>query len=179
MKKLITLLLVVIGLQAAAQTATIEANYGSDAMSRPVKLHGGYEGLAISYRWERPKGYFEVQVWNTDLTRLHSGKDSSSYNSFGAEYGIGAGWGFQVFRVGEVSLNIITQVGLTYNNGGTTDSHYGAVFQDRVLKPVIRGMVQLNCGIGFLTFGSEYETSSFINNRPYINRFWFGIGVRQ
>lgn len=174
------ILLIFVSLGGYAQNVTLEVDYGNKPLSHPVPFNGSYEGITISYRTQTIKSkYIEFSGWNSDLTHLHYANDKTTLNSYGAEYGLGVGMGFYVIKSPRLAVNLSPQLGLTYNSWGTDDSHYKYIVQQNALKSVSRLLLQVNYKSLFITLGSQYQNNSFVNDKPYINKFWVGIGIKQ
>jgi hypothetical protein len=165
----------------------IDVNYGSKAYNRPLPVNGSYEGLTIAYRtnftyfsegWLQPK-YWEIQVWNSDLTHLKFHNDTASLNSFGAEYGLGTGVAFNLLSINKLNINLTPQIGFVYDTKGTIDATYTNIVFRNHFNPIARGMILINYSHAYLVAGISHQFNSLSNTNNYLNKAWIGIGVTQ
>lgn len=140
----------------------VNASYGSKVFHSP-ELNGNYEGLAVSYRQRSflKQNYWEIQVWNTDLTRLMYGKDTTTRGVMKAEYGIAAGYGFHLIGHSNFNITLVPQLVYSYS---------------RQSNFITRETLRLNWNHAEFSIGNQDRIPW---GRNYPNRIWFGMGITQ
>lgn len=166
MKKLFVAIFAFISIQGKAQVhgeIAIDGTFGNMVLHSP-KITGSYEGIEIAYRQTFTyfgHNYWEIQTFNTDLTRLHWGRDTTSRGQFKPEYGLMGGVGIKVIGNDKFRITIVPQIGLSYSNQ---------------FNPIARGILRVNWGIVELSGGVQYRIPW---SRMYPGRPWIGLGVTQ
>jgi hypothetical protein len=180
--KLITALLIILSFNCYAQDQPVVGlNVTFGTMARSLQpISGSYEGIEVGYRIPvKPRLYWEITGWNTDLEHLIVNHDTATRQAFGLEFGIAGGIGFKMVKTENFSFTIVPQLGGVFDTQNTDRSHYASNIIVSHFNPVARLLFRLDYKMFEISAGNSYQCNPAVNSRAYFNRVWFGIGMTQ